>query len=93
MSLLSTLIALAIVLGLAWVVLKLLKRTQLAGGRAAADGPQVVRAVSLGARERLVVVHHRGVEYLLGVTAAQVTLVAQQPLPPADTDDVVPGGG
>ena len=40
----------------------------------------MLRAVSLGARERLVVVRHRDAEYLLGVTAANVSLIDRRPI-------------
>lgn len=91
LSLASTLLALALVLLLAWGVLKLLKRTAFGQGAAADDAPKVRRAVSLGARERLVVVEHRGVEYLLGVTAAQVSVVDRRVLDAAAGVDGEPG--
>lgn len=77
-NLVSTVIALVVVLGLAWVSLRALKRLQ--DGRAAKsagahDVPQVLRSVGLGPRERLVTVRYRGREFLLGVTAGAITVV------------------
>ena len=71
-SLLVTALALAFVLALAWLFLRLLKR---ATTLRAVDGrvpPQVLQAVPLGGRERLVVVRDGEHEYVLGVTAASV---------------------
>jgi hypothetical protein len=65
--------ALLLVLLLAWALLRWLRRSQ--GGGALREGPRVMRSVALGTRERLVVVEHRGVEYLLGVTAASVSVI------------------
>lgn len=77
-NLVSTVIALVVVLGLAWVSLRALKRLQ--DGRAgkaphAPDVPQVLRSVGLGPRERLVTVRYRGREFLLGVTAGAISVV------------------
>ena len=77
-SLLVTALALAFVLALAWLFLRLLKRVT---SLRTADGrlpPQVVQAVSLGNRERVIVLRHGGAEYLLGVTANQITLLDKQ---------------
>lgn len=76
MQLLSTALALALVLLLAWAGLKLLKRLQT--GRAGASpstAPVVLHSVSLGPRERLVSVRHRGREYLLGVTPGAISVI------------------
>lgn len=83
-SLLVTALALAFVLALAWALLRLLKRgMQMRGMAAGAAAPQVLQAISLGGRERLVLVRHAGADYLLGVTAASITLVDKQPAPAA----------
>ena len=84
-SLLVTMLALAFVLALAWLFLRLLKR---ATTLRAVDGrvpPQVVQAVPLGGRERLVVVRDGGHEYVLGVTAASVSLIDKRAAAPAPT--------
>lgn len=76
MQLLSTALALGLVLLLAWAGLRLLKRLQT--GRAGASpstAPVVLHSVSLGTRERLVSVRHRGREYLLGVTPGAISVI------------------
>ena len=75
----TTVLSLLIVLVAAWLLLRWLNRAR-GGGRTRGEGPQVLRAVSLGARERLVVVRHRDTEYLLGVTAANVSLIDRRPI-------------
>lgn len=86
-SLFTTAISLAFVLGLAWLLLRWLRRTRVERG--GGDAPEVLHAVSLGPRERLVVARHRDTEFLLGVTAASVTVierhrvVATEPVEPS----------
>jgi len=79
----STLLALAFVAALAWVSIALLKRLQQgrAGGAAArAQGElRFVRALPVGSKERVVVVQYRGEEWLLGVTAGGISLLARNP--------------
>jgi flagellar biosynthetic protein FliO len=75
-ELMSTVLALLLVLALAWLLLRWLRRSQTGG--TLRDGPQVLRSVSVGARERLVVVEHHGVEYLLGVTAASISVIERR---------------
>lgn len=83
-NLLVTALALAFVLALAWALLRLLKRgMHMRGMAAGAAAPQVLQAISLGGRERLVLVRHAGADYLLGVTPASVTVVDKQPAPTA----------
>lgn len=75
-SLASTALALCFVLVLAWLALRIIKRFQFgktSGGDH--DAPRVVRSVALGQRERLVTVHYRGREYLLGVAAGAVSVI------------------
>ncbi|QTD45494.1 flagellar biosynthetic protein FliO [Ottowia testudinis] len=91
-SLLVTVLALAFVLALAWLFLRLLKRAttlRSADGRAP---PQVVQAVPLGGRERLVVVRDGGHEYVLGVTAASVSLIDKRLAAQAAQPDDAPTG-
>lgn len=89
-SLVTTALALAFVLALAWVLLRALKRLQQRGslrGHARSgpeDVPQVMQTVGIGPRERLMTVHWRGRDYLLGVTAAGIALIDR-----ADADDPV----
>ena len=78
-SFLVTLLALAFVLALAWLLLRLFKRAMMrprtGGGRVPLE---VVEALSLGGRERLVVVRKGAREYVLGVTTASVSLLDKQ---------------
>jgi flagellar protein FliO/FliZ len=73
----ATALALAFVLLLAWLVLRGLRRLQQGAQREGA--PRVLRAATLGTRERVVVVHYRGREYLLGVAAGGITVVDRWP--------------
>ncbi|HEX7689559.1 MAG TPA: flagellar biosynthetic protein FliO [Burkholderiaceae bacterium] len=89
-SVATMLVALAFVLLLAWGALHLLKRFQLGRGGAAAGAPQAlrfVRALPVGARERVVVVHYRGEEWVLGVTAGGISLLAREPVPAPMPDE------
>ena len=86
-SALVTVVALAFVLALAWLFLRLLKR---ATTLRSADGrvpPQVVQATPLGGRERLVVVRDGAHEYVLGVTAASVSLIDKREVRPGAAGD------
>ncbi len=73
----GVLLALVLVLLLAWGVLKLLSRGMHGAGpgRGAAAALRVERVLSLGARERLVLVRHGEVQLLLGVTAGSIRLL------------------
>lgn len=80
-SLLAIVLALAVVLGLAWAVIWLLRRLQDrqmgpqeegAGGRSL----RFVRALPLGTRERLVLVEVGPEQLLVGVTGGVITLIA-----------------
>ncbi len=86
-QLLSTLLALAFVAALAWVSIALLKRLQQGRARGPSGRPEAelrfVRALPVGTKERVVVMHYRDEEWLLGVTAGGITLLARQPLVPA----------
>ena len=78
LDLLVTLAALAFVLALAWIFLRLLKRgMQAHGASAGVAAPRVLQAVSLGGHERLVVVRH--VDYLLGVSEGGISLLDRSP--------------
>jgi len=76
LGILTSAVSLLLVLGLAWLMLRLLKRSQL--GRASGGDPRVLRAVALGPRERLVVVQHHDTEFLLGVTASSVSVIERR---------------
>jgi flagellar protein FliO/FliZ len=78
----STLLALAFVLLLAWVLIRGWRRLQDYGGRKPAedgDALRFVRALPVGARERVVLLDHGGERWMLGVTAGGITLLARWP--------------
>lgn len=78
-GLFGTIIALAVVLGLAWVCLRLLRQWQDRGMGIRSDQPdrqlRFVRALALGPRERLVLVEAEGELMLIGVSAGSVDLL------------------
>lgn len=80
-SFLGTAVALALVLALAWLVLRAL-RGRLTGVSAPGAGPllRVLRQWPLGPRERLVLIELRGEQCLLGVTAGGMQVLARWPL-------------
>ena len=89
LSFASMLLALTFVLGLAWIVLRLL-RARLQGprdpkGAAGDDALRFVRALPVGTRERIVIVEHRGARWMLGVTAGGVSTIAHWPQVGAET--------
>lgn len=91
-SLLAIVFSIALVLGLAWGALWLLKRWQdrALAGQAAGSGERTlrfVRALPLGPRERVVLVDTGNETLLLGVTAASITLLSRWD---ADGDPVRP---
>ena len=82
LSFASMLLALAVVLALAWGLLKLMRSrlTPRGGGRGGEDdGLRFVRALSIGAKERVVIVEHRGERWMLGVTAGGISTIAHWP--------------
>jgi flagellar protein FliO/FliZ len=89
-GLLGTVLALGIVLGLAYVSLRLLRRWQERGFARDVNEPErrlrFVRALPLGQRERLVLVEAEGELMLIGVSAGSVSLLRNwggpSPAPP-----------
>ena len=82
MSFASTLVSLAVVLALAWVVLRLLRdRMQPRARRDGRDDDSLrfVRALQIGAKERVVIVEHGGARWMLGVTAGGISTIAHWP--------------
>jgi flagellar protein FliO/FliZ len=81
MSFASMLLALAIVVGLAWLVLRFMReRMQPRGASGGADDAlRFVRALPVGAKERVVIVEHRGARWMLGVSAGSVSTIAHWP--------------
>lgn len=83
LSFASMLLALAIVLGLAWVVLRFMRaRMQPRSGPQGTTSDEAlrfVRALPVGAKERVVIVEHRGARWMLGVTAGGISTIAHWP--------------
>lgn len=82
LSFASTLLALAAVLALAWVVLKLLRnrlQPRAAGPAGSDDSLRFVRALPVGPKERVVIVEHRGARWMLGVSAGGISNLAHWP--------------
>ena len=82
LNLASTVVALAFVLLLAWVLIRGWRRLQNLGGRTAGldgDALRFVRALPVGARERVVLMDHAGERWMLGVTAGGISLLARWP--------------
>jgi len=89
LSFASMLLALAVVIGIAWVALRLLRdRLQprvKPGAVAADDALRFVRALPVGAKERVVIVEHRGARWMLGVSAGGISTIAHWPAAAAAT--------
>ena len=81
-AVLALLAVLALVIGLGW----LLKRLPGSGFRPA-EGMKVVASLSVGAKERVVVIEVNGQQLLLGVTAGGINTphTLPEPLPPPAT--------
>lgn len=81
-TLLRTVLALALVLGLAWALLRAWRAIQQPGARPAQDAQTLrfVRALPVGARERVVLIEHAGERWMLGVSAGSVNVLARWPL-------------
>ncbi len=89
LSFASMLLALAVVIGLAWVVLRVLRdrmQPRAASGAAGDDALRFVRALPVGAKERVVLVEHRGERWMLGVTAGGISTIAHWPQSAASSD-------
>jgi flagellar protein FliO/FliZ len=82
LSFASMLLALAVVLALAWLGLRLLRnrmQPRAAAGGGVDDALRFVRALPVGPKERVVIVEHRGARWMLGVTAGGISTIAQWP--------------
>lgn len=73
MDFLTVLVALALVLGLAFFSIRMLKKVQ--SGAPSGDDIRFIRSLPLGARERATVVIWRDEVLLLGVTAGGITVL------------------
>ena len=82
LNLASTVLALSFVLALAWGLLRAWRRLQPGVGTAGSDTDALrfVRALPVGARERVVLLDHAGERWMLGVTAGGISLLARWPL-------------
>ena len=82
-------VALVFVLVVFWAFAKLMKKMQVGQG-GAHNGLQIVGALSLGQRERVVVVQAGSEQILLGVTSTQINTlhVLDKPLTSIDTTEV-----
>jgi flagellar protein FliO/FliZ len=85
----NELLAVTVVLGLVAVLAWLARTGHLGQLSAKAAGVAVETAVSLGERRQLVIVAVEGRRLLLGVTAAQVTLVTELNPATAATEAIV----
>ena len=88
LSFASMVLALAVVVVLAWVVLRLLASRLQPRARQGTEGDDMlryVRALQLGAKERVVLVEHRGERWMLGVTAGGISTIAHWPRDDAAT--------
>jgi flagellar protein FliO/FliZ len=84
-STLYSLLMLGLVLGAIPASLWVLKRLQaIRPAGAVPRAMEVAAQVSLGPRERVVVLRMPGRELVLGVTAQQITLLAEQPATPRE---------
>lgn len=95
-GLLGTVLALGVVLGLAYASLRLLRRWQDRGFARDPNEPErrlrFVRALPLGQRERLVLVEAEGELMLIGVSAGSVSLLRNWGAPPAVPAAALPDG-
>lgn len=95
LSFASMVLALAVVIAIAWVLLRLLRdrmQPRATPGSAGDETLRYVRALHVGAKERVVIVEHRGARWMLGVTAGGINTIAHWP---ANTlpGETVPGPG
>ena len=62
---------------LAWVVLRAMK--SMYSGKFKNGKVEILSSVPIGTRERILIIRHRGNEYVLGVTAGGVSLLDKYP--------------
>lgn len=82
LSFASMLLALAVVIAIAWFVLRLLRdrmQPRVKPDGSNDDALRFVRALPVGAKERVVIVEHRGARWMLGVSAGGISTIAQWP--------------
>jgi len=92
LSLLAVVLALGVVLALAWVALGLLRRwnDRLQGGENGETPIRFLRAMAVGQRERIALIEVRGEVMLIGVTGGGISLLARWPdaAPRRETDEL-----
>ena len=95
MNFIVTMLALGFVLALAWVALRFLKaRLQPRGASGGADDAlRFVRALPVGAKERVVIVEHRGERWMLGVSPGGISAIAHWGVSPRSSGGVDSEGG
>jgi flagellar biogenesis protein FliO len=76
-ELLFTLMALILVIALAWLLLKALKGFHIK--QSGANRINLLLTLPVGSRERVVVVSYREYEYLVGIIAGGMTLLDKRP--------------
>lgn len=85
-TLLFTLLALILVLVLAWFAIRML--SQLSGGKLRGGRIKLAHTLPLGAREKIILVECDDKAYLLGVTAHSISLIDERKIdtnfPPID---------
>jgi len=82
LSFASMLLALALVLAIAWGLLRLMRgrmQPRARNGKGGDDALRFVRALPVGAKERIVIVEHGGERWMLGVTAGGISTIAHWP--------------
>jgi flagellar protein FliO/FliZ len=91
--------ALALVLALAWIALRVLRgrlgssgTARLPGAPASGEALRFVRALPVGSKERVVLVEHRGERWLLGVAAGGISTIAHWPAHAAMAENAPAGG-
>lgn len=78
-SLLFTLLALVLVLVLAWFAIRML--ALIGGGKLRSSRIKLTHTLPLSTREKLVIVECDDKEYFLGVTANGISVIDQKPIP------------
>lgn len=86
-TLLMTLLALILVLVLAWFSIRML--TRMAGKAQSGNRIRINQTVVVGSRERLMLVQCNDREYFLGVTSHSITLLDEHPAPTTESKPVV----
>lgn len=81
LSLLSVALALGVVLGAAWLSLRLLRKwnDRFQGGEGNEQPIRFLRAMAVGQRERVALIEVRGDVMLIGVTGSGISLLARWP--------------